>query len=364
MIKYAFSFLSVLISFIYEVLWLFFLIRDPQNVPLPLLPQEFRSPSFYIWGHSFFALVVATASTPYFKTRFHIPWKRVTFLMIFIPYILFPLFGSFLIFSILIFLFFKKTDREIEFSTADEEKEIFGMFEFENPDQTLEEYQEIMLRELEIEPFKDILMSKNTALKIGAIHKLSKLPTRESVQLLQTALKDEEADVKLMTTKALSIIEETLYEEISILEGNVKQNSKDMKLRTRLGNAYLRYANLGILDPLTQRYYFQKTIYEFLILLQQNPKDTQTLLLIGKMFLKLPNYQKAIEFFKHASRLEPDNPDIHMYLCEAYMGLKDFKSVREECLLIQSKKFKTPNAFQQATHYWNFNERKNKSAAS
>ncbi|HLD73569.1 MAG TPA: HEAT repeat domain-containing protein, partial [Bdellovibrionota bacterium] len=291
--KHALACISIFALFIYEILWLAtLLIKDA--------PFTLGHPIFM---HTLFCFVTTLLSLAFLKERFRIPWYTLTFILFFVTLVLLPFFGPLLMTLIIIYLLFVKQDKKMSFSAEDLEDEIYPYFEFEKPQKTEEELGEILSRALEIEPYMDILKGRDPELKKGALNKLSEIVDPTAVKIMRFALRDENPEVRLMASKSLSKIEETMNNDITTALERVNKSPHSAEIRNHVGALYYRYALLDLHDETTRRFHLQKALNEFLSSLQLERDQPTILLLLGKIFLRINNFQKAKDIFKRIIEL-------------------------------------------------------------
>ncbi len=339
--KHALALIAILAHFTYEIVFLAHLLMA--NFPFKI--------SHPLFIHIFASSLAAILTLPFLKGRFHVPWVSLSFALSFLSLTLLPFFGSLLFLMALIYLIFVKKDEKIAFSTEDTEEEMYGFFEFEKPQKSEEELGEVLARALEIEPYIDILRGRDTELKKGALNKLSEIVTPNSVKIMRMALRDENPEVRLMASQALSKIEEKINSDVASASERVSQSPRSIEARNNLGALYYRYALLDIHDETTRRFHLQKALNEFLASLQENCDQEKILLLLGKIFLRIQNYQKAAEIFKKIIEFKPEELDPRIFLCNAYLGLKNFSSLQDECTYIKNN-FKQNENTQELLGYW------------
>ena len=344
--KHIVALSAILIHFSFETYWLLsFLMPDiSYKIPQPILAHA---------GASFIAALFAL---PFLKERFHLPWYSLSFAFTFLSLTLLPFFGSLLILTTLTYLVFVKKDKKMAFSVEDMEADMYQFFEFEKPERSEEELGETLARALEIEPYVDILKGHDTELKKGALNKLSEIVDPNSVKIMRIALHDDNAEVRLMASKSLSKIEETINNELVSAIERVNKEPRNIDARNSLGTVYYRYASLNLHDESSQHFHLQNALNEFLTSLQINPKQEKILLFLGKIFLLIHNFEKAKEIFRKIIQINPKKLTPHLLLCDAYLGTKEFLPLQGECEYIKNNFKKTTN-IQELIEYWLQHER-------
>ncbi len=317
-IPYFLAFILSVAHFGYEIWWLkILLLGSPSNL--------------YLVGHLCVSIVAALGMIPFYKSRFKIPWFSVCFSLIFLPLALLPWVGSLFYLITTACLFFLTSDKDVPYSAVDENKELFELFEFGTAQKIEQEWSERLLEELDIEPFVDILKRGDIELKKGVISKLADIANPISIKLLKLALSNIDAEVRLMASKALSGLEEEMLDDILTTQIAAERDHKNVTAQNELGHMLYRYANVGLLDQATQKFYFEKSIHAYLSSLQVNSKQEDILMLVGEILLFVQNYSKAEEIFRRVLELKPGDPDAQLNLCNALLGIRDFKRLSQEC---------------------------------
>jgi tetratricopeptide (TPR) repeat protein len=109
---------------------------------------------------------------------------------------------------------------------------------------------EMIHRELEIQSYIDIIRGPNLALKKALIGKIIDEYewTPHAVELLKTALDDEEYEIRSYASTALSEVEDRINQHIRKLEENLGRDQENTTLKLKLARSYLDYVKLGLLD--------------------------------------------------------------------------------------------------------------------
>lgn len=112
-----------------------------------------------------------------------------------------------------------------------------------------------ILDEVDVAPLRDILAGDDVALKRGAILSLSRLPRREAVILLKTALADENREIRYYAGNALSEMEREFNDRIFRLVREIERAPTRTEHHIRLAGLILDYADIGLLDQGMVRYF-------------------------------------------------------------------------------------------------------------
>lgn len=112
-----------------------------------------------------------------------------------------------------------------------------------------------ILAEVDVAPLRDVLAGTDVPLKRGAILSLSRLPRREAVTLLKTALADENREIRYYAGNALSEMEREFNDRIFRLVREVERAPTRVEHHIKLAGLILDYADIGLLDQGMVRYF-------------------------------------------------------------------------------------------------------------
>lgn len=112
-----------------------------------------------------------------------------------------------------------------------------------------------IFEEVDVAPLRDIVAGNDVALKRGAILSLSRLPKREAVALLKTALSDENREIRYYAGNALSEMEREFNDRIFRLVREVERSPTRIEHHIRLASLVLDFADIGLLDQGMVRYF-------------------------------------------------------------------------------------------------------------
>ncbi len=90
-----------------------------------------------------------------------------------------------------------------------------------------------------------------------------------------------------------------------------------------------------------KKYNIKEAIMSFYQAIANDPQDVEPHLVLGGLFMKMKNYDKAIEHYKRAGELQPDNGQIFFILARCY-GLKGdneqaLNNVKRSILIFKAK---------------------------
>ncbi|MBI4404442.1 MAG: tetratricopeptide repeat protein [Deltaproteobacteria bacterium] len=184
-----------------------------------------------------------------------------------------------------------------------------------------------------VQPFLDVLKSKDFEAKKLTIMRLSYSSTSESIRLLKIAQKDSNYDIQYLATNALLAIESEWYTEIKTLERSVELDPS-VTLQNDLVSSYLRVCGSGLFTRTIEHIYLKRALVHAQLCVQLRPKDAGFHTSLGKVYLYLDNYSQALECFERAVHLEPNVPGYRFWKAETLYFLQAYPSVEQECQTI------------------------------
>jgi tetratricopeptide (TPR) repeat protein len=98
--------------------------------------------------------------------------------------------------------------------------------------------------------------------------------------------------------------------------------------------------NLAVVYERTRR--LPEAIGEFKTTLKLNPDHFRANLLLGRLLGMKGESAEALPFLQKAAKLNPDSPDVHMYLANVYTLLKQTSQAEKEQAWVERLKSKAP----------------------
>jgi len=183
--------------------------------------------------------------------------------------------------------------------------------------------------ELDVAPLRDILAGDDVPLKRGAILSLSRLPRREAVNLLKTALSDPNREIRYYAGHALSEMEREFNDRIFRLVREVERAPTRTEHHLQLARLVLEYADSGLLDPGMVSYFADVGLKALdKAVLVAGASDPRFLLLSGKLHRlkgQLEPSQAALRDYLNA---RPDDIEAIVSLAEVAFERGDVGTAR------------------------------------
>lgn len=183
-----------------------------------------------------------------------------------------------------------------------------------------------MRDEVSFEPFVDVIRGENIAMKERVIEKLTKLGSRNSVQLLKEALKDVSPEVRLYAAGALLKMEASLSDKIQSARERVKQRGTAADF-VYLGDLYRTYSDIGLTEESLTRHYLSLSCDAYKDALDIDTNQPGVVVNYTHTLLRLERYERARIFLDKAVQIWPDNNEIVFLRGEVYFQLGEFVKV-------------------------------------
>jgi len=171
---------------------------------------------------------------------------------------------------------------------------------------------------------------------------LTKYPTPRSIQLLKRALSSEQDEVRLMAFSAISKMEKEVFERINLLIKElekVKTPEELYRISSSLAELYWELVYLGIAEEELAEFYLRtaleyairalETTLKYGLRALEISKDGKLLFLIGRIYLRLKDYEKAEKFLREAVEEGIPIEKVAPYLMEIYFIRRDWKVLKK-----------------------------------
>lgn len=205
---------------------------------------------------------------------------------------------------------------------------------------------------LDFMPLADVLAGSDSNLKRGAVEKLARLATPESIAVLLAHRSDPNPEVRFYVTSALTGVKKQFDEELEAAKRQLKENLDDVNVRYDLAKIYLRYVQSGLLDDVTAQT-FETEAFHHLDQVTNFPDASEmaflTLIELCKRHGRWPEAIAALrrfEDFGHAEGIAVEKIRI-----EIFYGAGRFDEVRRGLMRLKGLGFSDP-AWDAAAYLW------------
>ena len=203
----------------------------------------------------------------------------------------------------------------------------------------------------ELAPYIDILKGKDTELKLAVIEKLSLTPDHTHINMLKSALTDENDEVRLAAAANLRKIEDRLNRKIMELKLEARLQPTNDQVLAELGMACDEYAFSGILDEEITAFYRQQAADAFYKAIQTNPFAEEYYKNLGRTLLRMGRIEESIRVLEQGLEINPRSQSIFLWLMEYHYNRKDFAKVREMAGRISPEQVENER-MQQIIRWW------------
>lgn len=130
-------------------------------------------------------------------------------------------------------------------------------------------------KETSIVPMKDALLLNDNQTKRKMLMDLLKNETFNRIEILQTALKNDDTETSHYAATAIQDIKGKLLNSIGEMEYQIEENPDDLKLLISFGQVIKNYLNTGFLDHRTVKQYSYRYSRIMENIIEINPKEKE-----------------------------------------------------------------------------------------
>ncbi|MBI4575545.1 MAG: hypothetical protein HY722_04700 [Planctomycetes bacterium] len=185
-------------------------------------------------------------------------------------------------------------------------------------------------RGLSVISLDEVLTSGEFAQKRLLIERLARRSDRDSVRLLQRALRDTHPDIRTYAAGGLARIEARVTEEVQRAEAAAARDPESAETRARLGNRYFDMASLGLLDEATRRYYLERSVRALSEAIDRDTTQARALVRLGEALLALGQGARALRYLDLAVELEPASARALCLRAEAHFHAGSMARMQED----------------------------------
>ncbi|NOZ01767.1 MAG: hypothetical protein GXP54_07745 [Deltaproteobacteria bacterium] len=185
-----------------------------------------------------------------------------------------------------------------------------------------------IMDEVDVAPLRDILAGSDVALKRGAILSLSRLPRREAVILLKSALADESREIRYYAGNALSDMEMEFNDRIYRLVREVERSPTRIEYHIDLARIVLDYMDTGLLDESMAGHFGEIGLRALDKASMVGADDRRINLYMGLLLQKLGRTKEAEAALRKYVETSPEDADAMLTLAEITYELGVIDSTR------------------------------------
>ena len=167
--------------------------------------------------------------------------------------------------------------------------------------------------------------------KESVIFLLSEIKNPLAITLLKKATYIDDDEVRLLALSNLSRLEKELNSKLHklIKKAEETENPKEKGILLKeIAMLYWEFVYLNISDEEFQRFYIEQAKNYALDAVSILKDDYQLYFLLGKIFLKEKNIEKAEEYLKKSILLNPQDESVYTYLAEISFIKNDYKQTK------------------------------------
>jgi len=202
----------------------------------------------------------------------------------------------------------------------------------------VEDMDSFLMEEASVEPILEILKGSDVGLKRGAVNLLGNIGGKEAVGLLKESLSDPSPEVRFYAHATLAKLDDSYTQSIKTAERQTQDEASESF--AALGNAFVRYAESGLVEDVVRRQLLDRATRAFEQALDHGVGDGRLLVTLGYLHLSQGELEKAREAFART----PEGPawvESLLGLCEIAYEKRDFTTLHTLRLELASADFKS-----------------------
>ena len=168
---------------------------------------------------------------------------------------------------------------------------------------------------------------------------ITKFPSSQAMHLLKRALSSEEDEIRLIAFSAISKMEKEIFERINLLLRELERAKRPdelFRIYSSLAELYWEPVFLNIADEELAEFYL-KTALEYGLKAIQINEDGKLLFLVGRIYLRLKEYNSAEYFLKKSVEKGIPLEKVAPYLMEVYFVERNWKAIKELSTYLKDK---------------------------
>jgi HEAT repeats/Tetratricopeptide repeat len=176
-------------------------------------------------------------------------------------------------------------------------------------------------------PFIDILRQPNTEIRQAVVRTLGDKGDKESIKILRSLLADGSPDVRGDAAVVLTRLENDYNQNILKALAIVKADPRDIEMSLHLARLCSRFADSGLLDPISQQYYLHNALHILKYIVEIYPKRNDILIDLAQVHYSLSQSRDAMQLLKRVLQQQPNNDAAFTLLLEIAFAEQDWKTL-------------------------------------
>ena len=156
-------------------------------------------------------------------------------------------------------------------------------------------------------PLVDVLREQNTEMRRAVVRTLGDQGDQGSVEVLRRLLSDTSPDVRGDAAVILTRLENDYSQRIVRLLTAEGEEPQDAELRLRLARLYFEFADSGLLDPVSSRFYLGKARAIYQSETEAHPNRSDLFVDLARIYEQMERPSDAINILRFVLRKRPEH---------------------------------------------------------
>jgi tetratricopeptide (TPR) repeat protein len=204
---------------------------------------------------------------------------------------------------------------------------------------------------LQIEPLEDLLETGDPDLHRDAMQKLGNLEDARATQLLKRELDNQDPSRRLYAYHELEELSLDLTRELREAQEEVEEHAESDEAQANLGNCYLRFWDIGLLEDEIEQEYLRKAKSSYDMARELAGDKHAFSYELGKICFALEEYEQAKYYLETVRAREPDSVDVVLLLARTYFQLRELGSLKQLVKRLDDQDLEQPS-IEEAVEFW------------
>lgn len=209
--------------------------------------------------------------------------------------------------------------------------------------------------DIQLETMVDIMQSGDRQLKQNAIDKVIQQPSRVSVKVLKTGLKDPDSDIRYYAAGGLIQLNDMFQKQFDHLATQLRTQPRNPELWQESAIAYDQFYFWGMTSEDNVEIILERAVNGYRQSLQLNPDQEMVYSHLGRIYLKRENYPEALKALEEGLKRYPTSINLLGWLAETYYATHRYQDLAElawRCTV----ELKLPEKLVASMNYWAFGD--------
>jgi len=154
----------------------------------------------------------------------------------------------------------------------------------------------------------------------------------DDIRLFYETLSSKSDESRLLSFGKIGRMEKEINDKIEHILNKIKEN-RDKKMnflyKKEIAKLYFEYFYYDLAQGDLKEFYLQKAVDFACESLDEKPNQSELYLLLGRIYLELKKYDKALSAFKRAMEDELLEENALPYIAQLYFETRDFRSLKK-----------------------------------